>query len=117
MKQAFREKPQQAKTFSAQKATKLDYEIGDTVRHIKFGVGIVKMCIRDRVVAAAEETGDDLVGGRGDAYCGVLNASYNLKLRNPVSYTHLDVYKRQRWNSAFVTHFPRWTVWAQCMLW
>ena len=34
-------KPQQAKTFSAQKATKLDYEIGDTVRHIKFGVGIV----------------------------------------------------------------------------
>ena len=26
---------------SAQKATKLDYEIGDTVRHIKFGVGIV----------------------------------------------------------------------------
>ena len=25
----------------AQKATKLDYEIGDTVRHIKFGVGIV----------------------------------------------------------------------------
>ena len=41
MKQAFREKPQQAKTFSAQKATKLDYEIGDTVRHIKFGVGIV----------------------------------------------------------------------------
>ena len=41
MKQAFREKPQQAKTFSAQKATKLDYEVGDTVRHIKFGVGIV----------------------------------------------------------------------------
>ena len=41
MKQAFREKPQLAKVFSAQKATKLDYEIGDTVRHIKFGVGIV----------------------------------------------------------------------------
>ena len=33
------------------------------------------------VVAAAEETGDNLVGGRGDAYCGMLNASYNLKLR------------------------------------
>lgn len=33
-------------------------------------------------VAAAEETGEDLVGGRGDAYCGMLNASYNLKLRN-----------------------------------
>ena len=62
----------------------------------------------------AEETQNDLVGGRGDAYCGMLNASYNGKLRNikayipenpvgpaaecadmPVSYTHLDVYKRQ----------------------
>ncbi|MCI5648072.1 MAG: L-fucose/L-arabinose isomerase family protein [Fusicatenibacter sp.] len=38
------------------------------------------------VVAAAEETGDDLVGGRGDAYCGMLNASYNLKLRNLKAY-------------------------------
>ena len=38
------------------------------------------------VVAAAEETGDDLVGGRGDAYCGVLNASYNLQLRNVKAY-------------------------------
>ena len=37
-------------------------------------------------VAAAEESGKDLVQGRGDAYCGMLNASYNLK---PVSYTHL----------------------------
>lgn len=34
------------------------------------------------VVAAAEETGKDLYGGRGDAYCGMLNASYNLGLRN-----------------------------------
>lgn len=33
------------------------------------------------VVAAAEETGSDLFGGRGDAYCGMLNASYNLALR------------------------------------
>jgi len=38
------------------------------------------------VVAAAEETGDNLVQGRGDAYCGVLNASYNLKLRNLKAY-------------------------------
>ena len=38
------------------------------------------------VVAAAEETGDDLVQGRGDAYCGMLNASYNLKLRNLKAY-------------------------------
>jgi hypothetical protein len=32
-------------------------------------------------VAAAEETGENLVSGRGDAYCGMLNASYNLELR------------------------------------
>jgi L-fucose isomerase-like protein len=31
--------------------------------------------------AAAEETGKDLINGRGDAYCGMLNASYNLGLR------------------------------------
>ena len=37
-------------------------------------------------VAAAEERGDNLVGGRGDAYCGMLNASYNLKLRNIKAY-------------------------------
>ncbi len=32
-------------------------------------------------VAAAEETGDNLINGRGDAYCGMLNCSYNLGLR------------------------------------
>ena len=37
-------------------------------------------------VAAAEETGNNLVQGRGDAYCGMLNASYNLKLRNIKAY-------------------------------
>lgn len=37
-------------------------------------------------IAAAEETGDNLVQGRGDAYCGMLNASYNLKLRNIKAY-------------------------------
>ena len=37
-------------------------------------------------VAAAEETGDNLVGGRGDAYCGMLNACYNLQLRNVKAY-------------------------------
>ncbi len=31
---------------------------------------------------AAEESGSDLIDGRGDAYCGMLNASYNLGLRN-----------------------------------
>lgn len=38
------------------------------------------------VVAAAEEHGDNLVQGRGDAYCGMLNASYNLQLRNLKAY-------------------------------
>lgn len=37
-------------------------------------------------VAAAEESGDDLLDGRGDAYCGMLNASYNLKLRGIKAY-------------------------------
>lgn len=37
-------------------------------------------------VAAAEESGDNLMQGRGDAYCGMLNASYNLKLRNIKAY-------------------------------
>lgn len=37
-------------------------------------------------VAAAEESGDNLVQGRGDAYCGMLNASYNLKLREITAY-------------------------------
>ena len=37
-------------------------------------------------VAAAEESKDDLVQGRGDAYCGMLNASYNLALRNIKAY-------------------------------
>lgn len=37
-------------------------------------------------VAAAEESGNNLLDGRGDAYCGMLNASYNLKLRNIKAY-------------------------------
>ncbi|MCR5417787.1 MAG: L-fucose/L-arabinose isomerase family protein [Lachnospiraceae bacterium] len=32
--------------------------------------------------AAEEETQNNLIQGRGDAYCGMLNASYNLALRN-----------------------------------
>jgi L-fucose isomerase-like protein len=32
--------------------------------------------------AAAEESGKDLINGRGDAFCGMLNLSYNLKLKN-----------------------------------
>ena len=37
-------------------------------------------------LAAAEETQNNLIDGRGDAYCGMLNASYNLKLRNIKAY-------------------------------
>ena len=39
-------------------------------------------------VAAAEETSENggLVQGRGDAYSGMINASYNLKLRNVKAY-------------------------------
>ena len=37
-------------------------------------------------VAAAEETAGDLCQGRGDAFCGMLNASYNLALRNVRAY-------------------------------
>ncbi len=37
-------------------------------------------------VAAAEESGENLTSGRGDAYCGMLNASYNLALRNIKAY-------------------------------
>ncbi|MCY3022657.1 MAG: fucose isomerase [Planctomycetota bacterium] len=49
----------------------------------KFG-GPVMAC------AAAEESGKDLINGRGDAFCGLLNASYNFGLRN------LKVYIPQR---------------------
>ncbi len=37
-------------------------------------------------IGAAEETGSDLIDGRGDAFCGMLNASYNLKLRGVRAY-------------------------------
>ncbi|GKX67173.1 L-fucose/L-arabinose isomerase family protein [Inconstantimicrobium mannanitabidum] len=37
-------------------------------------------------VAAAEEAGDKLLDDRGDAYCGMLNASYNLALREIKAY-------------------------------
>ena len=32
--------------------------------------------------AAAEESGEDLIEGRGDAYCGLLSASYSMGLRS-----------------------------------
>ncbi len=36
--------------------------------------------------AAAEESSDDLCDGRGDAYCGMLNAGYNLSIRGIKAY-------------------------------
>lgn len=44
---------------------------------------LIAACFKGPVMyaAAAEETGNDLINGRGDAYCGMLNCSYNLGLR------------------------------------
>jgi L-fucose isomerase-like protein len=36
--------------------------------------------------AAAEESSENLIGGRGDAYCGLLSASYNIGLRRLLPY-------------------------------
>ena len=54
-------------------------EISETMLAQNFD-GPVMFC------AAAEESSSRLVGDRGDAYCGMLNASYNLKLRNVKAY-------------------------------
>lgn len=42
MKMAFQAKAFQPQNFTVKKADSLDYQVGDTVRHVKFGVGIVK---------------------------------------------------------------------------
>ncbi|MFA5676764.1 MAG: fucose isomerase, partial [Christensenellales bacterium] len=54
-------------------------EISETMLAEKFD-GPVMFC------AAAEESGDKLTDDRGDAYCGMLNASYSLHLRNVKAY-------------------------------
>ena len=54
-------------------------EISETLIAEKFD-GPVMFC------AAAEESQNDLIDGRGDAYCGMLNASYNLHLRGVKAY-------------------------------
>jgi DNA helicase-2/ATP-dependent DNA helicase PcrA len=41
-KEAFRSKTYETRQFTVKKADSLDYEVGDTVRHVKFGVGIVQ---------------------------------------------------------------------------
>lgn len=55
-------------------------EIAETLLAKHFD-GPVMFC-----AAAEEDSVNSLVGGRGDAYCGMLNASYNLKLRNVKAY-------------------------------
>ena len=54
-------------------------EIAETLLAMHFD-GPVMFC------GAAEETQNDLYDGRGDAYCGMLNASYNLHLRKTRAY-------------------------------
>lgn len=54
-------------------------EIAETMLAQHFN-GPVMFC------AAAEETQRDLFDGRGDAYCGMLNASYSLNLRKVTAY-------------------------------
>ena len=55
-------------------------ESSETLLAKKFGGPVM-------FVAAAEEPcGDALIDNRGDAYCGMLNASYNLALRNIKAY-------------------------------
>lgn len=54
-------------------------EISETLLAKHFD-GAIMFC------GAAEEKSTGLVGDRGDAYCGMLNASYNLKLRNVKAY-------------------------------
>lgn len=60
---------------------------------------------------AAEGDGD-LMNGRGDAYCGMLNASYNLGLRGQ-KYTFLNILAAQqkKLHSRFVNLFPLQQLW------
>ena len=52
------------------------------------------------LAAAAEESGKDLIGGRGDAYCGMLSASYNVGLRRlKVHIPHIRSGPRPKWRS------------------
>ena len=68
------------------------------------------MCIRDRkkgVTQDVELTAEDL-----KELAGQFKAEYKSKIgedfpSDPVSYTHLDVYKRQLWSSAWSGCSPR----------
>lgn len=64
----------------------------------RFG-GPVMLC------AAAEESKDILVQGRGDAYCGLLNASYNFGLRELSAYIPPLPVGRPEELAAKIAHF------------
>ena len=51
------------------------------------------MCIRDSLIG--ERTAEDIKIKIGSAYPYDGEGAMDVKGRNPVSYTHLDVYKRQ----------------------
>ena len=54
------------------------------------------------VCGAAEETGDDLINGRGDALCGMLNAGVNFSLRGVPVYIPPVPTALPPWPSAMV---------------
>ena len=58
---------------------------------------------------AAEGDGD-LMNGRGDAYCGMLNASYNLGLRGKKVY--ILAVQQKKLHSRFVNLFPLQQHWS-----
>ena len=45
MKEAFRAQVFQPQQFKVTKAERLDYTVGDTVRHVKFGTGVVESVV------------------------------------------------------------------------
>ena len=91
------------------------------------------MCIRDRLSIAAFEEGrhaqafpsfgSERTGAPVVAFCRIADQEIRMRepimepdaliiqdptLLLPVSYTHLDVYKRQRFNLSFMRHTQQW---------
>ena len=52
------------------------------LRHFLQNISMDRRCLLQQ----QRRRQNDLSDGRGDAYCGMLNASYNLKLRNVGAY-------------------------------
>ena len=57
--------------------------------------GVIEMCIRDRNAAIYDITGKYPEYIRPPYGCWKCNLDYETKMIEAVSYTHLDVYKRQ----------------------